>query len=383
MAKRYEYNSYVRKMIEDFEVTAKGLEGEVMQLTNREANPLHISDFAGWVDPWNPLWRDAEYAAKTRWGGLIAPPFFADCIATYTFLPSIDPRGGFVNHNLYGENWEFFRPIRPGDSFRLVRKRPQLSDITKDGDEYQTFSFLVNDALLYNQKDELIATYQMLMDITIWPEGSKEKDESVTAGFSDFKYSEEDLNYLEKIMAGEEIRGRVPRYWEDVGEGEKLKPVTIGPTAVWDMVSFSGARREMPFHPLRYFREHPGLGPVMPDPETGVYHMGTEWHIDDKRAYIMGDPKAFVFSATARAHMARCVTNWMGDDGEIIKMNWRHLKRTPIGDAQVAHGAVLGKRVEAGRHLVDLEVWLDNPCRGNVSEAAAVTVALPSSEKGG
>ena len=24
----------------------------------------------------NPLWRDEEYAKKTRWGGIIAPPAF-------------------------------------------------------------------------------------------------------------------------------------------------------------------------------------------------------------------------------------------------------------------------------------------------------------------
>ena len=385
MAKRYEYNEYVRKMIDDFEITAGEMEGEAKNLVNSWADPCHVQNFADWVDSWNPLWNDEEYGKSTRWGGRLAPPFFVDCVCTLTFFPTIDPKGGFLNHNLYGENWDLYAPVYPGDTFRVIRKRPALTDITaEDGsDQYLTFSFVTNHSVVYNQRDELVADYEMLMDVSIWPEGSKKDDSSAQDAFRTHCYSEEELDYIQKIIDGEEIRGNQPRWWDDVRVGDRLKPVTIGPTSVWDMVSFTGARRELRFHPLRVFREHPGSGPVLPDLETGVWHMGPEWHIDDSRAALMGDARAFCYSATARAHMARCVTNWMGDDGEIIHMDWRHLKRTPIGDCQIAQGEVVCKRMDdKGRAVVDLRVWLDNVCRGNISEAAAVTVVLPKRQDG-
>lgn len=383
MAKRYEYDKYIQKMLSDFEVTTKSIEGEAKNLVNPWADPSHMQNFTDWVDPWNPLWSDEQYAKTTKWGGIIAPPFFMDCAVTMTFFPVIDPAGGFLNHNLYGENWDIYGQVRPGDRYRIVRSRPTLDEITaEDGsDEFHTFSFVPNHSFVYNQQNELLAEYKMLMDVSIWPGGSKKDDLSSRQAFKVHCYGKEEQEYVQEIMNNEVIRGAEKRYWEDVRIGDRLVPVTIGPTSVWDMVSFAAARKELPFSPLRVFREHPGSGPVLQDQETGVFHMGPEWHIDDAQAALMGDPKAFCFSASSRAHMARIVTNWMGDDGEIIHMDWRHLKRTPIGDCQIAHGIVVGKRVdEQGRTIADLEVWLDNVCRGNVSEAAAVSVILPARE---
>jgi hypothetical protein len=42
-------------------------------------------------------------------------------------------------------------------------------------------------------------------------------------------------------------------------------------------------------------------------------------------------------------------------------------------------GTVTGKRIEAGRHLVDLDVWLENDREGVTTVAKAV-VTLPDAE---
>jgi hypothetical protein len=58
------------------------------------------------------------------------------------------------------------------------------------------------------------------------------------------------------------------------------------------------------------------------------------------------------------------------------------MTRTRVGDAMIGQGRVVGKRVENGEYLADLQVWLRN-LRGNVSEAAIATVSLPTSKAGG
>lgn len=84
-----------------------------------------------WVvgDP-NPLWRDEEYAGKTRWGGLIASPYFIEFLRfryyssygrTNTPVPR-QPLPGRPANVVGGQEVEYLRPIRPGDVISISAK---------------------------------------------------------------------------------------------------------------------------------------------------------------------------------------------------------------------------------------------------------------------
>ena len=43
-------------------------------INNKEATEIAIQKFADGIGDTNPLWTDPEYAAKTRYGTIVAPP---------------------------------------------------------------------------------------------------------------------------------------------------------------------------------------------------------------------------------------------------------------------------------------------------------------------
>jgi acyl dehydratase len=377
MAKRFEYDKYKKEMIERFEKVAAELEGEMENPPRTEATKDSIILSCKWGDPWNPLWSDEEYAKKTKWGGIIAMPLYTDRVDMFSYWPQLDPEGGFIDHNLYGGIWTDLKPVRPGDTFRVYQHRPQMIDIAsiEGNDEPHTFGFIERDAEVYNQNNELVSRHKHILDIIVRPEAKQAIADALP--FEDHVYTQAELDYIDAIIDAEVIRGADTRYYEDVTVGERLPDVTIGPTTAMDMMAYYASHEEIPVAPMRWFRRKEPDGVVL-DPDTNVTHYAAEWHIITDRARMLGNPRAFHFGDSARTQMVRCVTNWMGDDAEVVAVDYRHITRTPIGDCQVGHGVVVDRYVKDGEGFAVVDTWLDNMCRGNVTEAAKITVKLPS-----
>lgn len=78
-------------------------------------------------DP-NPLYRDEEYARKSRYGGIIAPPGF---LGNYAFPvkaggPPPQVRSPFSKGLAGGNEYEFLKPVRVGD---VVTATSRLLDL--------------------------------------------------------------------------------------------------------------------------------------------------------------------------------------------------------------------------------------------------------------
>jgi acyl dehydratase len=374
MAIRGVYTEDEKKMLENFAKTADEMSGWAKSLRRRIATEESIVSFANAVDCWNPVWRDQDYAISTRWGGIIAPPMYQDAITQVTWMPDIPPSMGYLDHWWLGEDWEFFKPVRVNDTFKVWRQPPQLGDLTSpDKEDLRRFKFVSHDVGHINQKDELVSTFKAYLELIFLPEPPKAKEVKPRP---DYAYTKEELDYIERTFQEQEIRGAKIRYWESVSIGDEARPVVMGPTTLFDHVVLISGRQEFILVPMIEMRRRGEV--LQADPDTGVTHiMG--WHLNDHMAHVGGEPHALHMGSLARQVMVRLVTNWMGDDGFLRKFNWRHMTRTAIGDTLIGKGKVVNKRVENGEYLVDLAVWLEN-LRGNVTEAAMATVSLFSKE---
>jgi len=346
---------------------------------HRVATKELITHMAGAADYWNPLWRDENYARNTRWGGIIAPPFFEQCIAHGgpRFLLKIPPEVGTGRMDMRGHSFEFFYPIRLNDSFRVWIGRPEIEDITMDVKGAPRQFCLKPDIRYINQKDEVVSIFHLMHTITIWPVGTRTEQPSYQFAH-EWVYTPEDIAAIDRIAGAEEIRGAKIRYWEDVNVGDELKPIVQGPLTVWDEVlEIQGfGLAVMPIREIR--RQTPER--MVIDPETQIPHKSIEFHFSDNIAKAVGSYSTTLIAVTVEHFLARLVTNWMGDDGFIRIFSYMKMANTPLGDTIFGRGKVISKYInDKGEHLVDIDVWMETS-RGYISNVATVTVSLLSKE---
>jgi acyl dehydratase len=95
---------------------------------NEVATRDGIRHYANGFGDDNPLWCDPDYAAQTRWNGIIAPPGFlegAGLTPKVTTPPEVRARGrGALSgvHMLWaGDHIRYFRPVREGERIWVRR----------------------------------------------------------------------------------------------------------------------------------------------------------------------------------------------------------------------------------------------------------------------
>jgi acyl dehydratase len=141
----------------------------------------HIMMFARSVGDKNPIYHDAEYAAKTECGGVIAPPTFAQASAQfdpdYFLRPKIgeawfgsgkEPTGiqrreksgessGAAAGGLHAEqHFEYHKPLRAGDT--LTAETKPGKSWTKEGRRGGKLHFSESVTEYRNQDGELVIT---------------------------------------------------------------------------------------------------------------------------------------------------------------------------------------------------------------------------------
>jgi len=97
----------------------------------------------------NPLYFDEDYARRSMYGGLIAPPSI-HILLMFACTPADDwmRSPGTINA---GQQWYYNIPARPGDTIRMVGRA--LDKFIK-----KERLFVVHDNVFYNQRDEVICS---------------------------------------------------------------------------------------------------------------------------------------------------------------------------------------------------------------------------------
>ena len=137
-------------------------------------------------------------------------------------------------------------------------------------------------------------------------------------------------------------------YWEDVEEGQEVPPYSQK-VGYMELNRFAGANNE--------------LVPIHMDP--------------DYAKNVANLPDVIVMGNLKLAYIANALTDWAGDEGWIQKLYVEYRKMDQVNTTITAKGKVTKKYEQDGKHLVDLEVWVENE-QGEVTTPGRAVLALPT-----
>lgn len=342
-----------------------------------EATKDVIMHFVNSMGDTNPLFLDEEYAKKTRYGGIIAPPLFLLKVAYITGLKVGGLPGVHGFHS--GNDFQWVRAVRVND---VITATYRPYDVVKRESAFaRTLVIVYAQSFFKNQKDEMVAKG---IGWTIRTERRAAKE---TGKYEELKqkkaYTPGELQAIHDATDREEIRGARPRYWEDVKVGDELTPVVKGPLRMVDIALGglgSGDVYGAHIYQLIPRRKHPTN--VYIDPATGTEQHPHRGHWEDYMAQEIGVPGAYDIGTQRISWLGQLMTNWQGDDGFLKRLYGEFRLFNVEGDTQFCQGKVTRKYIEGRQYLVDCEIACVNQ-REQVSAPGRATVVLPSKDPDG
>jgi acyl dehydratase len=330
-----------------------------------------IRHFAHGIGDDNPLWTDEAYARATRHGTLLAPP---------TILYAMDRIvSGYVGglpgvHAMFGgTTWEWFRPIRVDD--RVTGQARLMALIERPSRFARRAVQQVYRVTFTDQAGQRVAVADSWCFRT-------ERDAAREAGkygeAALAKYGEADLARIAADYEAEEVRGAAPRHWEDVAVAEPIRAVVKGPLTATSVIAFAqgwgGLYIRAHRIAFRMFRAHPAL--AIPN-ALGVPEPPERVHWDEAFAREVGVPGAYDYGPERVAWLGHLMTNWMGDDGFLERLEVQVRRHNLLGDTTWCRGRVAGKARVGNEARVTCEIRAENQ-RGEVTARGTAVVRLPA-----
>ncbi len=358
-----------------------GLDLRVNNVFNSNASYEAIRNFANGIGDANPLYRDGEYAKRTKYGALIASPAWVASVFPHWVLQGL--AGIHADHS--ASDWEFFRPIYVND--RIIPKCQFVGfDVRtskfagKTVFEYQRFEY-------WNQREELVSRgYNLLVR---YERQTAKKQTSEGKGKYDHievphPWTPEEQERVDRDCLAEEIRGSNTRYWEDVNVGDELPPVVKGIFGLTDMIAYcvGAAPVQLGAHivQLKAYKEHPAW--AFREPGLGSWEPVYGVHYLVSAAKGVGAKYAYDVGVQRHCWMVNLLTNWMGDEAWLKSCSSQYRQFVYLSDAVWFKGKVIDKYVdENGEHCVEIEAHGVNQ-RGDDTIPTEATVILPSREHG-
>ena len=212
-------------------ITEKGLDelrkrigvkiGETVEPWCYEATRDNIRHYAHGIGDDNPLWCVPEYAAKTRYGDVIALPSFL--FATSRIVSGYVGGLPGVHAMWSGADWTWHKPVRRND---VISTEAWLKDLVEHQTRFAGRAIQqIYHVDFFNQQGDLVAEADSWCFRTerddAREQGTKYKDVKAR---EPRRYTEEELAEVYKLYAEEKIRGATPRYWQDVAKARRCRP---------------------------------------------------------------------------------------------------------------------------------------------------------------
>lgn len=324
----------------------------------------------------NPLWIDAEYAKKSRFGRIVAPPALLYGVT----WGSWDMRRGEGLPGVHGlhasDRWVYYRPLLDGDEVNATKAMVALDERTGS---YAGRSLMqVREFKYFNQRNESIATCTMS---AVRAERDEGKKAGKYASIPKARYSDKEIADIDAAIEAEEVRGSTPRYWEDVTVGEPLQPLVRGPLTVSDMIAWMMGIGSPHIRSGQYWLDYRKQSPkvAVKDPESGIPQAVERVHWDQFMAAEIGMPGPYDYGSQRGAWATHLMTNWAGDDGWVCEVFVKYRSMNFVGDTVWMSGKVTRKwrGAKTGIGYVECETNGINQRGDNIMPGTAV-VALPS-----
>ncbi len=324
------------------------------------ATPDAIRHWAHGIGDRNPFW--VEHG--------VAPPtilFAMDRIVSGYVggLPGI--------HAMYaGTDFRWRLPIRESD--RIVGESALLALIEKASTFARRAIQQTYRTIFTNQRGELVCEADSWCFRT---ERDTARERRKYGSVEAHRYTPEEIERIRLAYRREDIRGTTARYWEDVQVSDALPPMVKGPLTVTSVIAFiqGWGSLYVRAHGLAFdmFERHPAL--AIPN-AFGVPEPPERVHWDEAFARAVGVPGAYDYGPERVAWLGHLVTNWMGDDGFLRRLNVQVQRHNLIGDTTWCRGRVAAKAIVENRGEVTLDLTAVNQ-RDEVTAAGQATVVLP------
>lgn len=339
-----------------------------------EATRDNIRHYAHGIGDDNPLWCDPEYAAGTKYGGLVALPSFL--FATSRIISGYVGGLSGVHAMWAGADWNWHEPVRRNDE---ITTKAYLKDLVEHQTRFAGRAIQqIYHVDFYNQDGTLVADADSWCFRTDRDEARERGTKYEEARAREpRRYTKEELDDFYDLYGREEVRGATPRYFEDVEVGQELTPLAKGPMTVTGFIAYAqgwgGLYIRANKLAWKQIRAHSGLG--IPN-RFGIPDCPERVHWEEEFARMVGTPGAYDYGPERCSWITHHLTNWMGDDGFLRRAHCKIRRHNPEGDLLIFTGKVIAKRVEDGRHLVDIEQEARNQ-DGELSVIGGGTVELP------
>jgi len=340
-----------------------------------EATRDNIRHYAHGIGDDNPLWCDPDYAERSVYGGVIAPPSFifacSRIISGYVGgMPGI--------HAMFaGCDFEWMKPIRRNTE---VQTEAYLKDLIEHDTQFAGRSIQqIYHVDFFDESGDQLASadsWCFRTDRDIARESGtkydalKERDDRV--------YTPDELARHNALYEAERTRGAEPRFFEDVAVGESLPTMAKGPMTVTGFICYAQGWGGLYIRANKLAWQmqsrHPATGI---ENRFGIPDCPERVHWEEEFAHKVGAPGAYDYGPERCSWMAHAITNWIGDDAMLVKLYTEIRRHNPAGDLLRIDGRIVGKREEGGRHLVDFELEALNQ-DGELSCRGTASAALPS-----
>jgi hypothetical protein len=365
----------------------------------RMVEPIANNDIRRWAQGMhyaNRLHYDADYAAESRWGKLVAPQSFSVTMDdSHGSSPScVGSIPG--SHLLFGgDEWWFYGPRMAGGDV-IVNERIPFDYVVKDTKFAGPTCFQRGDNFYRNQDGELIAK-QRSTAIRYSAEAGRE---NVTQGgeedpeWTDEQIAELDERKFKWIQMLHDL-GHGKRYWEDVNVGDVLPERVFGPhtivslTTEWRAYLFTiwggtHRRTDLDLEALGFVKEMAGHenDPVMerinPELTDGAYYGPSRGHLFPRWARFIGMPRAYGYGASMGAWVLDYLAGWAGEWGLVVHANSAYRGPAYTGDITIQTGKIVDKFIDdEGRPVVQVESRMANQLDVTMATAKA-EIQLPT-----